>query len=212
MGHPLSPYERALGDAVESLHPRLRAYFAAVPVGRVGRGAGVFDVVGTPRRWTWPVLALLGRSGVVFPVWERDVAFTVENRATATGAITARRTFELAECARTMVDRVAFTPIGIVDELGGGRLGGPVRAAFDVDVSDGALVLQSTRVGVRLAGLRIELPRCIAPSVRLVESFDDASERQRVAVTIDLPVIGRVYEYSGSFRYGILKDSDEGER
>ena len=203
MGHPLSPYERALGDAVAELHPRLRAYFAAVPVGSVGRGSGVFDVVGTPRRWTWPVLTVLARSGVVFPVWQRDVSFTVENRGTPDGAVIARRVFDLDGGERTMVDRVSMTPIGLVDELGHGSRGGVVRAAFRTTAVDGALVLESTRVGVRIGRLRIELPRPLAPRVSLVERFDDAGGRQHVSVTIDLPVVGRVYEYSGSFAYAI---------
>ncbi|MEL4318475.1 DUF4166 domain-containing protein [Leifsonia sp. YIM 134122] len=203
MGHPLSPYERALGDAVAELHPRLHAYFAPVPAGSVGRGSGVFDVVGTPRRWTWPVLAVLARSGVVFPVWQRDVPFTVENRCTPDGAVVARRIFDLDGGERTMVDRVSMTPIGLIDELGHGRRGGVVRAAFRAAVVDGALVLDSTRVGVRLGWLRFELPRLLAPRVTLVERFDDASARQHVAVAIDLPVVGRLYEYSGSFAYAI---------
>ncbi len=36
-----------------------------------------------------------------------------------------------------------------------------------------------------------------------MESFDDESGLQQVSVTIDAPLVGRLYEYSGSFRYGI---------
>ena len=64
-----SPWEAALGDRLDELDPALRAYFSAIPDGSVGRGSGVFDQVGTPRRWLWPVLAILGRTGIVFPVW-----------------------------------------------------------------------------------------------------------------------------------------------
>ncbi|MBE7163154.1 MAG: DUF4166 domain-containing protein, partial [Williamsia herbipolensis] len=71
--------------ATARLHPRLRAYFAAIPPGHVGRGDGVFAVVGTPRRWLWPFLALFARDDVMFPVWERDVPFTVENRPVRVG-------------------------------------------------------------------------------------------------------------------------------
>ena len=92
-GAERSPWEAALGDALAQLHPRLRAYFSPIPIGKVGRGRGTFEVVGTPRRWLWPVLWLLGRDGVVFPVWEHDVAFTVENRWDG-GILRATRTFE----------------------------------------------------------------------------------------------------------------------
>jgi hypothetical protein len=198
-----SPYERAVGSAVERLHPRLRAYFSAIPAECVGRGVGVFDVVGTPRRWAWPALAVLARWGVVFPVWEQEVPFTVENRATASGSVSARRVFELRGGVRTMVDSVAFTRIGLVDTLGAG---GHVRAVFTADVVGGALVLESTRVGIAMGRMRVSLPRVTAPRVRLVERFDETIDRQRVAVTIDLPVIGRIYEYSGSFEYVIERE------
>ena len=98
-----SPWEAALGDAVSQLHPRLRAYFSPIPAGHVGRGRGTFDVVGTPRRWLWPALWVLGLDGVVFPVWERDVAFTVENRWDG-GILRAARTFHFRGGIRVMTD------------------------------------------------------------------------------------------------------------
>lgn len=81
-----SPYQLTTPPHVlDRLHPRLHAYFGPVPPGSVGRGEGLFDVVGTPRRWLWPVLAWLARDGIVFPVWERAVPFTVENRPARVG-------------------------------------------------------------------------------------------------------------------------------
>ncbi len=53
-----------LGDELEALHPHLSDYFSLIPVGKIGRGRGVFATVGTPRRWLYPVLAVLGRLGV----------------------------------------------------------------------------------------------------------------------------------------------------
>ena len=46
---PQSPYARALGERIDDLHPRLRAYFEAIPDGAVGIGEGVLqgqDVAG----------------------------------------------------------------------------------------------------------------------------------------------------------------------
>ncbi|HEY2555465.1 MAG TPA: DUF4166 domain-containing protein, partial [Diaminobutyricibacter sp.] len=100
-----SPYQAVLGDDLAGLHPRLQAYFSAIPADHHGFGRGVFDTVGTPRRWLWPALAVLGRAGVVFPVWQRDVPFTVVNHPVADGggpAITADRFFELAGGGRHM--------------------------------------------------------------------------------------------------------------
>ena len=88
-----SPWQRALGDDFAQLHPRLVDYFSAIPAAHVGRGSGTFDRVGTPRRWFWPVLRFLQRRRILFPVWEHDVAFTIENRPEGT-ALRAVRTFQ----------------------------------------------------------------------------------------------------------------------
>ncbi|MGW9159385.1 MULTISPECIES: DUF4166 domain-containing protein [unclassified Microbacterium] len=202
---PQSPYARALGDRLDDLHPRLRAYFSAVPDGAVGIGEGVFHVVGTPRRWLWPLLRILERRGVVAAAWERDVPFRVENRTIASRAI-GERTFHFARGPWVMHDAVALTRHGrVVDELGEPGL---VAACFDVEVHDGALRLTSRAVGMRLGRLRIRIPRLISPVVRLTERFDDDIDRQQVALTIDAPLIGRVYEYRGDFEYRVPRIAD----
>jgi len=203
---PQSPYARALGERLDDLHPRLRTYFEAIPDGSVGVGDGVFDRVGTPKRWLWPILRALERRGVVAAGWEHDVPFRVENRTIASRAI-GERTFHLARGPWVMHDAVALTRHGrVVDELGEPGL---VAACFDVETREGALELTSRAVGVRIGRLRVRIPRLLSPVVRLIERFDDTADRQQVSVTIDAPLIGRVYEYRGSFRYRI--ESSEGK-
>lgn len=203
---PRSPYARALGERLDDLHPRLRTYFQAIPDGSVGVGDGVFDRVGTPRRWLWPILRMLERRGVVAACWERDVPFRVENRTIASRAI-GERTFHLRRGTWVMRDAVTLTRHGrVVDELGEP---GVVAACFDLATRDGALELTSRTVGFRLGRVRVRVPRLLSPVVRLTESFDDAVDRQRVSVTIDAPIIGRVYEYRGSFRYRIESSARE---
>ncbi|OIH95120.1 DUF4166 domain-containing protein [Curtobacterium sp. MCBA15_001] len=160
-----SPYElSAAPDVLARLHPRLRTYFGPVPPGHVGRGEGVFSVVGTPRRWLWPVLACFARDAVMFPVWERDVSFTVENRPVTvrrgrTGqeahpAVRAHRTFHFRAGDRTMVDAITAEPTGLVDHLGRhGRVSAQLRVAVDASGPDaGALRLVSTHVSFRALG------------------------------------------------------------
>lgn len=209
---PASPYElSAAADLVDRLHPRLRAYFAAIPPGHVGRGAGVFAVVGTPRRWLWPVLALFALDGVMFPVWERDVPFRVENRPAVDRAghvaVTARRTFSFRTGARTMTDAITAEPEGLVDHLG---RHGSVCAALRIDVVDGGLRLVSTRVWFAVRSVRVGLPSILAPRVVLRERFDDDADVQRVSLTLTAPIIGTIYRYEGSFTYAILPEDDEG--
>ena len=195
-----SPYARALGGRLDDLHPRLRSYFQAVPEGAVGVGDGVFRRVGTPRRWLWPFLRVLERRGVIAACWEHDVPFRVENRTISSRAI-GEREFRLSTGPWTMRDAVVLAPHGrVVDELGEPGL---VVACFDVDVHEGALLLTSRAVGLRLGRLRVRVPRPLSPRVRLREGFDDASGRQHVSLRIDLPLVGRVYEYDGDFTYRI---------
>ncbi|WP_139200054.1 DUF4166 domain-containing protein [Curtobacterium sp. MCBA15_008] len=218
-----SPYELSTPpDVLARLHPRLRTYFGPIPPGHVGRGEGVFTVVGTPRRWLWPVLAWFARDGVMFPVWERDVPFTVENRPAhvrrgSTGleaqvAVRAHRTFRFRSGARTMVDAITAEPDGLVDHLGRrGRVSALLRTEVDGTGPDaGALRLVSTRVTFRALGREVRLPAVIAPRVTLVERFDDEADRQRVSLVLSAPVVGTLYRYEGAFRYEIAPDTGRG--
>ena len=195
-----SPWARALGNRVDELHPRIREYVQAIPVGSVGIGRGRFDVVGTPRRWLWPALALLARDGVLFPVWQHGVDFRVENR-NDDGTLRARRTFAFRGGESVMVDAVSLDPDGLVDRLGRRAT---VLAHLVARVEAGALVLDST--SARVFG--IPVPAALAPRLRLTERWDDATGRQHVALTLDAPLIGRLYEYAGSFTYEIREEAE----
>lgn len=219
-----SPYELSTPpDVLARLHPRLRTYFGPVPPGHVGRGEGVFDVVGTPRRWLWPLLAWFARDAVMFPVWERDVPFTVENRPArvrrgvpsaleARVAVRAHRTFRFRSGARTMVDAITAEPEGLVDHLGRrGRVSALLRTEVDGTGPDaGALRLVSTRVTCRALGREWCLPALIAPRVTLTERFDDDADLQRVSLVLSAPVVGTLYRYEGAFRYEIAPDTERG--
>ena len=203
MNTPISPYAATLGDRRASLHPTLVSYFDTIPEGHVGFGDGVFEVVGTPRRWLHPFLRFFESRGVVPAGYWRDVAFTVENR-TVGGSARAIRTFALPHGAFEMTDVVTRTDRGVIDTLGSPPT---VAAAFRVDVDAGALMMRSTRVGLRIGSLRITIPAWCQPKVRLIERFDEPTNKQRMSLTIDAPVIGRVYEYRGWFTYQIVKET-----
>ena len=208
---PRSPYELALGESFGGLHPRLRTYFSAIPDGRIGCGTGVFRVVGTPRRWLWPFLVILGRQGVLFPGWHADVAFTVLNEPVGSGdrvAVNARRTFEFPSGARDMLDSISFGSRGLVDHLGSKRR---YVATLKLQIKDGALLLRSTRMAIRFGRRYLAVPRWIAPRVTLTEQFDEAIDRQRVTVRVAAPFVGQLYVYAGTFEYAV-HTIDTGER
>lgn len=190
-----SPWEAALGDSLGALHPRLRAYFSPIPAGMVGRGHGTFEAVGTPRRWLWPVLWLLALDGVVFPVWERGVAFTVENRWDGR-TLRGRRTFALKAGERVMVDAITADGADIVDRLG---RHGRIETRLTPSVVGGALVMRSTSAHLWIGRIGISVP--FGPRVELRE--EAAGERQRVSLVMTAPLVGRIYEYAGEFTYSI---------
>jgi hypothetical protein len=190
-----SPWVLALGAEAEDLHPRIRAYVATIPPGFVGYGRGSFRVVGTPRVWLWPILALLGTEAVLAPGWHRDVPFRVRNQP-GESRIDARRRFDFARGPWTMVDSVTFGADGLVDRLG---RHGFVAATLEAAALDGALVLTSTSVSI----FGIRLPTAVAPRLRVVERWVDDDACQRVSVTLDVPGWGRLYEYEGDFVYRV---------
>lgn len=157
----------------------------------------MFARVGTPRRWLWPVFALLRDARILTPGWEHDVPFTVVNRA-GRDAVLAARTFQLRSGVWTMVDRIGISRGRLVDDLGERAR---IRAELVARVDGGALILESTRALVRIGVIRVPIP--FAPRVHLTESFDDLDGRQHVHVTLEAPIIGTLYEYEGSFTYSI---------
>lgn len=200
---PQSPYLRALGDQRALLHPALRTYFSAIPRGRVGIGEGVFDRVGTPRRWLWPVLRVLQKHAVVHAGWHQNVPFTVRNRTIAGKAI-GIRVLHLPAGDWVMKDAVSARPHGrVLDQLGEPTT---LAVALEASVDGDAFVLRSTTVGIRLGVLRVTLPRFISPVVQVRESAAKRAGHQRISLTVDMPVVGRLYEYEGTFSYRLEDD------
>lgn len=203
-GRQQSPYELVLADQICELHPHLQAYFSGIPANMQGVGTGVFRTVGTPRRWLWPVLAILQRQGVLFPAWQQDVGFTVVNRpgGQTDTSVTAVRTFHFRGRDRQMVDEITAEGTDLVDYLGSRRR---YRAQLTATVRSGMLVMRSSGMAVRVGTAWLRVPRWIAPVVSLTERVDDASGRQQVDVVTTVPGIGRVYEYAGSFDYELRR-------
>jgi hypothetical protein len=190
-----SPWRLALGDRLDELDPALAAYFGELPEGSIGRGTGVFDVVGTPRRWLHPLLALLGRAAIAFPVWEHDVPFEVRNEPRP-DAVRATIVFAFARGSRVMRHEIRMTERGLVDALG---THGRLEARLTVEPVEGRLQLTSLGTDLRLGRRRIPIP--FAPVVRLVEQRHE--DRQRVTLTLTAPLIGVIYAYRGSFSYRV---------
>ena len=190
----LSLWERAAGRGYVELAPGLRDYFSELPAGSIGVGDGVFDRVGTPRRWLWPALWIAGLLGIVWPCWETDVPFRVVNRPVE-GDRAARREFRFRSGSRFMVDRIAPGPDGtVVDRLGHGGL---VSVRLRPTIVDAGLRLASERVS--LFGIPVPM------RVDISEVAQDGGG-QRVDLVVSAAGIGRIYEYAGVFRYRIVAE------
>jgi hypothetical protein len=192
----VSPWVAAFGERRFELHPRLQTYFSQIPAGKVGRGQGTFDTVGTPKRWLWPMFAMLQRAGILFPVWQRDVPFTIVNSPLGSrlGHV---RTFHLAGGDRTMVDTLTYSD-GLVVLLGHR---GRAECGLEATIADGGLTFRSTRICFRVGRFRLRVPNGLVRVV-ITERYNDAQDRQVMSFVMTVPLIGRIYEYGGSFDYG----------
>jgi hypothetical protein len=129
------------------------------------------------------------------------VPFRVENRPGIGPSVSAERTFMFRSGEWTMRDRVAIAGGRLVDDVG------PFRIRLHAAVRNGALVLTSTALTVRVAaGRRVPVPRLLTPVLWLEERYDEGEQRQHVHLRLTAPVVGLLYEYRGGFDYTIEED------
>jgi hypothetical protein len=100
-----------------------------------------------------------------------------------------------------MIDAITAEGGVLVDHLGSRRR---LRVVLEPTVVNGSLQLRSTAISVRVGDRHVAVPRVLAPRVCLSESVDVASGMQHVSVMLHAPLVGRLYEYSGDFRYEIV--------
>ena len=61
----------------------------------------------------------------------------------------------------------------------------------------------STGMSVRVGRTHLRIPRWACPRVTILERWGESDARQHVRVEITAPIVGRVYEYAGSFTYSL---------
>jgi hypothetical protein len=74
---------------------------------------------------------------------------------------------------------------------------GPLELRFRVAVLDGALVYEQAAARMRLCNMSVPLPSFFAPRVSARETVDREPGRIRVAVSVDVPLFGRLIDYAG---------------
>jgi hypothetical protein len=183
-----------LGPAFADLAPELRRYFGEVDVSMAGVGSGVFDVAGSSLRVARPMLAFLGWRRVLFAEVGHDIPFDIVNSPATDGSLTAVRTLHFPKRDRPLEDTMRVIDGRLHDFLGRRR---GLEARFTLTVTDGLLNMRSDRLWLRLAGLRIRLPR--VATVTIAESWVEG--KQHVDVRLVSPLVGEWFRYAGSFEY-----------
>lgn len=204
-----SVWERTAAGVLPLLDDGLADYFGVLPAGQIGRGNGVFRQVGTPRRWLWPVLWLLGREGIIFPVWQQDVPFEVVNRPSVDEqgrvSLSAQRSFEFRRGIRVMVDAITAEHDGSLTDYLGKH--GWLAASLLAEAQGGAMHLRSTKIRFRWPWPWpwpwgwCTVPKVIAPRVQIYERVEVKTGRQHITMRLSQPQLGLLYEYDGEFDY-----------
>ncbi|PSQ19216.1 DUF4166 domain-containing protein [Halobacteriales archaeon QS_8_69_26] len=194
-------FERALGDAWDDLHPRIRDRYGVVAGDdREVVGEGEMSRL---RRSTLALPALwLGTfDDFVFPESGTDVPFTITTEAFVDDegyeALFLRRRFELAR-TREFVDTLRWNPHRdcVTDMFG--RSGWMVSDVHLESEGD-RLALSIGRQWLRVGGRYVPVPGPLAAGGTLYDWYDDEAGRFTVAAEIENPLIGTVFGYEGTF-------------
>jgi hypothetical protein len=192
-------YERALGDAADDLHPRVRERYAIGPGDGAVVGRGEMDIEnGT---LALPALYAMPARDLLFPETGTDVPFTVTTVAYELDgheAMTTRRTFEFGDTQRRF-DSVTVWDHDhdrLLDFLGRGGL---IASELRPRVEDGALVVGGGRQWLRAGGRYVPLPGPLAADVEVRDRYSEDDERYHVLGTVRSALTGRILRYRGTF-------------
>ncbi|WP_226482278.1 DUF4166 domain-containing protein [Natrinema amylolyticum] len=195
------PFEREVGDAWETLHPRVRDRYGL-------ESAEDREAVGVGRMQTLdrsplaaPTLRLGTLDDFLFPERGTDVPFTIITEPfvddDGNEALVLRRRFKTSP-PRTFVDTLRWNPDrGCLTDLFGRH--GYVAADVHIDAEDGALALSIGAQWLRVGGRYLEFPSPLSVDGRLRDWYDDDDGRFRVSAAIINPLLGTVFEYEGTF-------------
>ena len=212
--HMVSVYQLALGPDFPRLQPELQEYFSLAPPGghdggatASGVGSGMFDVAGCPVPAMRPFLGLTSGDNALFPEYQHDVPFSIENRASVNASgqpeLSAVRTLGFHDRTRIVEDRTSWD-----DDLRRpvGALGRSGRLLTDVACSvgaDGRMRLASRRCRISAGPLTIGLPLLLDAAAFTEQWWDGSEGRFRIRTKVIQRQLGTVLEYSGSFTYSM---------
>ena len=203
-------YARALGDAVEGLHPKVQErYGTDSGPGVVTVGRGEMDVTsGTLAR---PALYAMPAQNLLFPETGTDVPFTVTAAEYRTDGglqvLGMRRSFEFDGTVRRFDSRTLWDADGerLLDYLGSG---GHLVSELHPRVEDGALVVEGGRQWLRVGGRYLPLPGPLAADVAVRDHYDEEADRYGVHAELRSALAGEIVTYDGRFTQERHRDRD----
>jgi hypothetical protein len=192
-------YERALGDAADDLHPRVRERYGIGPGDDAVVGRGEMDIDnGT---LALPALYVMPARDLLFPETGTDVPFTVTTvayRLDGYEAMTTRRTFEFGDRERRFDSVTVWDHEHdrLLDFLGRGGL---IASELRPRVEDGALVVGGGRQWARVGSRYLPLPGPLAADVEVRDRYDESEAHYHVLGTVKNALAGGIFRYRGTF-------------
>jgi hypothetical protein len=199
-----SIFQRALGADFDRLHPRIQRRFSVgVDGGQACIGRGVMARIWHGGTWVRPFLALGGTRHILAPRQGRDIPFTIENvpyqDSFGRETVTFVRAFAFPQGARRFDATMIFSSERgcVVDYLGTHQ-----HLATDLHLEadrSGALVIRSGEQRFREGPVDARVPALIRGDAVVRESYDEATERFHIQVSVSNRYFGPLFGYEGSF-------------
>lgn len=198
-----SIYERALGDAFDDLHPKMQERFGFTSEDGVAAiGRGTMEYVRNGGVYTLPFLTVGASMNTMFPEENTAVPFTIRNYAfeDAYGreTITWLRTFQMPKERRFDAAMIYSEERDrIVDYLGKRH-----HLAVDIDLAvsdEGGIEITTGAQRLYAFGKGLDFPLLLSATANVHEWYDDTAGTYRISVAVTNPIMGLVFEYSGSF-------------
>ncbi len=206
-----SIYKQALGEEFEKLHPRIRERFefnSDSGIASVGRG--IMDSIWYSKRAMLP-LQLGTMRHIMFPQGGKQIPFTIENYAYqdcfGRETVTWIRQFQFPNKKRHFDATMIYSKQHerIVDYLGTKQ-----HLAVDLEISaatNGGLRIRSGEQRFYEHWLQFRFPTLLTGVADVCEWYDDESEKFKISVEVTNPLLGKVFEYQGSFQVEFIKIS-----
>ncbi|GHF54346.1 hypothetical protein GCM10010218_39500 [Streptomyces mashuensis] len=199
-----SIFQRALGMDFGRLHPQIRRRFSVgLDSGEACVGRGTMERVWHGRGFVKPFLTLGGSRNILVPRAGRDVPFTIENvpylDSYGRETVTFVRTFAFPDGDRRFDATMIYSPARrcVVDYLGTHQ-----HLASDLHFAagpGGSLVIRSGEHRFREGLVDARVPGLVAGDATVRESYDDATERFRIEVSVVNRRFGPLFGYTGCF-------------